>query len=403
MTGTPEVITVFCGPEKIGRIIDLGHAMLWEWDADYAVHGRELSPVLPLAIARSEHRDPYFHRLPPLLADSLPDSFGLEVMNESLKQLGYTNITTMDRLAYVGNRGVGALSFVPTREEDPLSQEVDIELLRKYATKYKTEPSAVSWKILRRTTNLGGAQPKSAVSYHPVSGSIHTGITRQDGFLPVMVKFQQEPEDGQTNAEYALAQLARESGIRMPETLLIRERGYVHFAVERFDIAQDGTRIHYQSYAAMTGNHYAPYTSPDYVHLHHEVKKRTAHYQDVLEIFRRMVFSIVVNNWDDHQRNHGFLMDGDGNWRLSPAFDITYAIPGSNDARACSVNRKGFAIGKDDCLEVARSASLDERDVQEVFDQIRASLFRWPGVAEAAGLSEELTEEIEKNFVKLYQ
>jgi serine/threonine-protein kinase HipA len=398
---SPKVVAVHYGNQAIGRIAELGHATLWEWDPSYVTEGVELSPVLPLAVPRSEHRDTYFHRLPPLLADSIPDSYGLGVMNESLKQLGYTNITTLDRLAYVGDRGVGALSFLPSLATDPEASEPTIQDLQEYAAHYKTEPEEVSWKVLRRTTNLGGAQPKSAISYNPATRRVQTGIKIDEGFRPMIVKFQFEPGDEQTNTEHALALLAKECGIRMPATRLIEDRGYQHFAIERFDIFPEGKRIHYQSYATMTGNNYAPYSFPDYAHLILEVKNRTLRYGDVLELYRRMLYNITVNNWDDHQRNHGFLMDDAGEWRLSPAFDINYAIPGSTDARACTVNRKGFNISWEDCLEVASAASLSIREAHDLEEQVREGLKQWEVCAEQAGLTEGLVDEIRSNFVHL--
>jgi len=395
---SPQVVSAFYEGQEVGRIVDLGNATLWEWTPSFVKKGLELSPVVPLGVARATYSDPYFHRLPPLLADSLPDSYGLGIMNERLRQWGYTNITTLDRLAYVGQSGMGALYYAPAFEEEEGASSPTVEDLQRYAEQFKTDPGQVDWRVLKRTTNLGGAQPKSAVSYHPESDLVQTGVKTDDGFIPMIVKFQFEPGDGQTQAEHALARLARACGVQMPPTRLIEDRGYQHFAVERFDVTETGKRLHYQSYAAITGNQYLPFHSPDYIHLIQEVKKQTLHYQDSLELFRRMVFGIIVHNGDDHQRNHGFLMNEHGEWRLSPAFDINYTMPGSNDSRACTVNRKGFQITRDDCLEVAKAASLADPDVGDIFDQIREGLRRWGEIADSTGMPDSLRHEMESGF-----
>ncbi len=396
---------------------DADGIITFEYDPAFAASGLEISPLL-LPLSRlgpvqfpELRRVPAFAGLPGVLADALPDRFGNAVIAQYFADRGRAAdaMSPVQKLLYIGHRAMGALEFepalvLPTRAAERESLEVAL-LVDQARRLIEGKTGGALNEILRVGASAGGARAKALVLRNRGTDLVRSGFaTPQPGDEPWMVKFDGV---GEFNApdfaprpfnriEYAYSRMARDAGIEMPEAeLLETPDGLAHFAVRRFDRV-DGERLHLHS---LGGMQHVDYDTPgifsyeQYFRTVQSVVPPTGVYAALAEAFRRAVFNLAAVNQDDHVKNFAFLMDGEGRWRLSPAFDVTYAR-GANYTRRHQMlfNGKRDDFTRDDVMAVARRIGL--RDGADILDQVRASLARWPAYAEEAGVPKPRITEI---------
>ena len=338
-----DFIEVWYEDAAIALVTRYENGTLFEYEPEFMARGTELSPFqLPVARGRFFRNNPDFNLLPGMLSDALPDYYGTTLMERYFRQHNWPAPGPLEKLAYVGGHGIGALSFRPAigREEEVLKK---INLAAAAAEQPGPDyRDPVMTETKRVTGTAGGAQPKALVTLNTVTGEFYPGAALMQGCEPLLVKFQTEPGDETPLLEHALAQTAKRCGIDAVDSRLIPSApgkqgpGLWHFAARRFDI-QGRRRLHYLSFAGATEGHYGPGTvSPDYTHLLTAAGRLARDIGARKELLRRAIFNVAVANIDDHIRNHGFLFDGK-EWQLAPAFDLTHSAISERTERAMPV------------------------------------------------------------------
>ena len=413
------IARVILWEQTVGALTeDADGIVTFEYDPAFAASGLEISPLtLPLSRVGPVQfpelrRIPAFAGLPGVVADALPDRFGNAVIAQYFADRGRPAdaMSPVQKLLYIGHRAMGALEFEPAlvlpvraAERESLELALLVEQARKLI-EGKTDGALT--EIMRVGASAGGARAKALVLRNRATDGVRSGFaTPGPGDEPWMVKFDGVGELDAPDftprpfnrVEYAYSRLAREAGIEMPEAeLLEMPDGLAHFAVRRFD--REGTRrVHMHS---LGGLQHVDYDTPgafsyeQYFRTVQSIVPPASVYPAVTDAFRRAVFNIAAVNQDDHVKNFGFLMDRQGTWRLSPAFDLTFAR-GSNYTRRhqMSFNGKRDDFTRGDILAVGRRLGL-ARDGADVLDGVRATLTRWPQYAEEAGVPKARIAEI---------
>lgn len=398
----------------------------FEYVPAFVGSGIELSP-LRMPLQRRVYQFPElpqrtFHGLPGLLADSLPDRFGNALIDQWLAQEGRTpeSFDAVERLCYVGARGMGALEFKPTLGPRPSqSSRVDVAALVRLASDVLTHRQGLKVSlethqrekalrdILRVGTSAGGARAKAIIAWNPDTNEVRSGqVEAGKGFGYWLLKFDgvagnkdKELEDpkGYGAIEYAYAQMARAAGIDISECRLLEEGGRRHFMTRRFDRTDDGGKLHMQSLGALAHYDYNLAGAYSYEQALQVIRRLDLPMAALEQQFRRMLFNVVARNQDDHVKNIAFLMDPQGRWSLAPAFDVTYSYNPSGAWTAThqmSINGKREHFTLDDFRACAKTAMLKRGRDKAMLEEVCTAVRRWPEFAEQAGLSRTRTDQI---------
>ena len=334
-----------------------------------------------------------FKGLPGFIADCLPDKFGTAIINHWLEKSGRPKdtYTTIERLLYQGSRAMGALRFEPQERKD-LNKQVSIDLEGLIAataevlgervlfdTNLKTDDEALL-TILRVGTSAGGARPKAVVAYNSETGDLRSGqVDAPEGYEHWLLKLDGVDENNPAAysetmnygcLEYAYYKMVLACGIDMMECRLLEDGRRHHFMTKRFDRIGGSHRVHMVSLCGMA--HY-DYNQPDswsYEQLFRVMRGLRLTQTEMEQAYRRMVFNVIGCNQDDHTKNIEFLMDTDGVWRLSPAFDMSYAVgAGFTRQHQMSVNGKRQHITRQDMLAVAAEVGIKSAKASEIIEQ----------------------------------
>ena len=367
-----------------------------------------------------------FKGLPGLLADSLPDKFGNTVIDAWLDSQGRSaeSFNPVERLCYVGRRGMGALEFQPAIL-GPQSEQKKIEVARlvELANKILTERTSLKGvftggddreamqTILRVGTSAGGARAKAILAWNPQTDEFRSGQVDSDpGFEYWLLKFDgvknnrdKELADplGYGKIEYAYYFMAISAGIKMTKCRLHEEGGRSHFMTKRFDRYANGRKLHMQSLCAMAHYDYNQPASYSYEQAINVMKRLNLSREDIEQQVLRAMFNVVARNQDDHVKNIAFLMNRGGEWRLSPAFDVTYAYDpmGQWTSRhQMSINGKRDSFSREDLIALAKTAGIKESQANEMIYQVIHAVEDWPKFAEMAGVGEARMEQIQRSL-----
>ncbi|MDD2764406.1 MAG: type II toxin-antitoxin system HipA family toxin [Opitutaceae bacterium] len=357
-----------------------------------------------------------FRGLPGLLADSLPDRFGNRLIDLWLQQQGraVSNFTPVERLCYIGSRGMGALEFKPALTREPRqSAPLEVAELAALARDILAERShlAVNLQshegqalgtIIRVGTSAGGARAKAVIAWNPRTQEVRSGqVAAPEGFESWILKFDgvQDKELGDPQGfgriEYAYHHMAVAAGIEMAECRLLEEGGRAHFMTRRFDRAGQGGKIHMQSLCALGHYDFNLPGAHGYEQALTTIQQLGLGYDALRTMFRRMAFNLIARNQDDHTRNIAFLMDPTGRWRLAPAFDLIWAYNSEGvwtSRHQLRVNGKQDGFVREDLLVVARQFGI--KDGPAIVDEVGAAVSRWPEYAKTAGVSAPLIRRI---------
>lgn len=402
------------------------------YDPAFITRGIEISPiVMPL------RKEPYsfprltsetFRTLPGLFTDSLPDKFGRKVINEYLISIGRdkNSLTPIEELLYIGKRGMGALEYYPyldgtldesteIRIEDIATAARDV-LKRRNEAEIKPEIGRLR-DLIKIGSSAGGAKAKAIIAYNEETGVYRSGqIDAGDGFTYWIVKFDKldkEEKDSffgsyQTREEYAYYLMARSAGINMAECRLLKEGEDYHFMTKRFDryVDEKGVvrKLHMATACGLAHIDYAGKHNFSYSALFSILDRLHCPFEDRYELFRRMVYNVMASNFDDHSKNFSFLMDREGKWRLSPAYDLTYVNdPNSNyiNNHQCLVNGKFEGITLEDILQVGIDAGLNKRKMGVIIEEVQSAVREWFSFAATAEIPDNKALEDYANFVLL--
>ena len=355
-----------------------------------------------------------------MLADSLPDTYGRALFDRWLALTGRTSSNPVETLCFLGRRCMGALEFEPAMDipYDPHTQ-YEIDSLVNVASDALAEKSsfgvnlnddkkAAIAEILRLGTSAGGQRAKAIIAYNKSTGEVRSGqVEAPIGFDYYLIKldgvsatagFKETGNYGRL--EYSFYKLAKACGIDMSECSLIEENGRAHFLTKRFD-RKDGKKIHMQTLCGIAHYDYRIHRAYSYEQAFGVMRALRLPYSAATEMFRRMVFNVVVRNQDDHTKNISFLMAEDGQWQLSPAYDMGYAYNsqgGWTATHQMSINGKFDDINRDDLLTFARQNNIKE--AESIIDEVRDTVSQWPEMAKTCGVPSETVNRINKNMLQ---
>ncbi len=391
-----------------GQQIDVG-TLAWskderrayfEYHPDFASKRLALSPFR-LTVGEGAKEAPYqpFGGLHGMFNDSLPDGWGRLLLDRRLQNLNYDFrlLTPLDRLAYLGQTGVGALRYIPNKVfGKSAGGDIDLDWLAAEAAAVQNEIDEADVDRLQEIQGgSAGVRPKIMIGLNQKTGKViaDSGSGLADGFDPWLVKFKANVDPAEIGREeYAYSLMAKAAGVEMPLARLIKTKKGSYFAVKRFDRTAEGS-VHVQTASGLLeADHRAP--SIDYDTLLRVTRALTRDERHVRQMFVRMVFNVLAHNRDDHAKNHAFLMAKDGTWHPTPAYDLTLS-EGPGGEHNLAVAGEGRNPTKTHIMKVADKASIPKAQAEQMFEQVRAAVDRWPQFGKEVGLSEKRTSEID--------
>lgn len=391
----------------------------FEYDKDFVAKGIEPSPIMmPVQQGRvysfgNLNRDT-FNGLPGMLADSLPDTYGRALFDQWLALTGRTSGNPVETLCFLGQRCMGALEFEPATgpaTDGNMKFEIDslVDVAREALSKKEgfgvnldTDRKAAIAEILRLGTSAGGQRAKAIIAYNKDTGEVRSGqITAPEGFDYYLIKldgvsaeagFKETENYGRL--EYSFSELVKRCGIDMTECSLIEENGRAHFLTKRFD-RENGKKVHMQTLCGIAHYDFKLQRGYSYEQAFNVMRRLRLPYSQAQEMFRRMVFNVVLRNQDDHTKNISFLMDSDGKWRLSPAYDMGFAYNPTGawtKTHQMSINGKFDNLTRKDLMECAAVNNI--KNASEIIDHTCDVASGWPILAKECGVPQSMIDSI---------
>ncbi len=430
----------------MGKRVDVAYVNIWgnlvgavswnpekeyatfEFDQKFLNMGMDLSPiVMPLSEAIKRKQPSFefrnlpkntFRGLPGLLSDSLPDKFGNSIIDSWLSREGRTpeTFSPIERLCYTGKRGMGALEFKPILNKD-IEKSVPVEVSKllelaqtvinersRLNTNFIDNTSASSealLNIIRVGTSAGGNRPKAVIAYNKQTNEVRSGqVKASEGFEYWILKFDGIKDDSLGNPkgfgkiEYSYSKMAKSCGIDMTDCELLKENSRYHFMTKRFDRVE-GEKIHLQTLCAISHFDFNSPGAYSYEQAFMVLRELNLPPYDIEQLYRRMVFNVISRNQDDHTKNISFLMDKNGNWKLSPAYDVIYSYNPKGEwtnQHQMTINGKRdeftlkdlYKVGADQRIDSYRSIAKDISDV----------ISTWPKIAKELDIKKSYIDEI---------
>ena len=353
-----------------------------------------------------------FGGLPSFIADSLPDHWGNKVFNEWAKahNISTRNLSALDRLAYIGRRGMGALEFLPPAAVD-LEEPFKVEIAELYKLAQLALSEAKSFKsaiypdlmiesLFKVGTSAGGRRPKAIINLNQETGECYSGqvATQMPGFVPMLIKFDEHSDIPTTRVEYSYYLMAKDVGINMMPSYLMEGDDTAHFLTQRFD-RQDGKKIHTQTLAAMKP------TASSYEDLFEVAYRINILPAEIKQLFLLTTMNVLGGNVDDHTKNFSFMMSDDGVWHIAPAYDYTFSVdlsaPGYMNRHSMTINNKNADIQRTDLLELAKRYNVKGAD--SIIGKAIAVVSNYEHYAAQAGVSPHWTQTIKEEIAFLVQ
>jgi len=361
-----------------------------------------------------------YYGLPGLLADSLPDKFGNQLIEIWLASQGRQpgSMNPIERLCYMGKRGMGALEFHPaTRIERGTSNNLEVSELvsltqrainRKtdLKTNFSDDEAHALLDIIRVGTSAGGARAKAVIAINKHNTVKSGQVDVPEGYTHWLIKLDGVSDEqlgdpkGYGRIEFAYYKMALDIGITMSESRLLEENGRAHFMTRRFDRIDHNRKLHMQTLCGLCHFDYNNPNAYAYEQAFQAMRSLRLPYTDAEQLFRRMVFNVIAQNNDDHTKNISFLMDQSGQWSLSPAYDITYAYNPSSlwlAQHQLSLNNKRRDITRNDLLAVANKMNI--KRAKEIIEQVKEVISHWNTYATNAAIPESQIKAIESTHL----
>ena len=409
---TTKILRVMLWGREVGRLcIDpRRHLPYFEYNREWIETGLDISP-LDASIKLPQNLRPIFgasekiyQKLPPFLADSLPDAWGNALFEQWRLQQGIKpgEITSLDKLAFIGKRAMGALEFFPETYDFNFAEDLKLKALIDLAEQIYTQrenahiapdQSLTMQALMAVGTSAGGRQPKAIIAINSETGAIRSGqIGGLSGYEYCILKLGIK-ERSTAELEMTYYEMAKKAGIRMMPCWLMDVEGDKHFVTKRFD-REGEKKLHMQTLAAL-------YPEADsYERLLWVCRKMRLSERDSEEVFRRMVFNILANNTDDHNKNFSFLMDEQGRWSLSPAYDLTYIFNTGGflpETRHCLMIRGKY---EDITIEDVKALAAENgiRKAESIIDEVGKAVLEFRALAEQNGVKEQWISSVENTL-----
>lgn len=396
----------------------------FEYDKDFLNSKIEIFP-LKMKLSENAYQFPLltdapFYGLPGLVSDSLPDKFGNELIENWLASQGKSinDFTTVDRLCYIGKRGMGALEYVPATSDIKDENEIiNVKKMVEFASDILSKRKSVILdanekltysQLIQVGTSAGGARAKAIIAWNEKTNEIRSGqILLNNDFDYWLMKFDNVSKNGDhdleddfqyTLVEYAYYLMAKDAGIDMNECRIYKDGKANHFMTKRFDRA-DGKKIHMLSLGAMTHISYNNPGECSYEYASQCMRQIGLTAKEIQQFYRRMVFNVLAVNQDDHVKNTSFLMDRNGRWSLSPAYDITFSYNPENKwlrQHQMSINTKLDNITIDDLLEAGQNMEIKKSTCIKIIKEVKEVVNNFETYASKVGVNKKRIQEIIK-------
>ena len=403
---------------------------VFQYQPEFVQSGIQVAPLaMPLAEGTFEFPSltkETFKGLPGLLADSLPDKFGNAVIDAWLATQGRDpdSLNPVERLCYIGTRGMGALEFQPTTVGAPTpKQNLQVGQLVRLANRVLNSRESLQGEfsgdddaeaiqdILRVGTSAGGARAKAILAWNEETGEFRSGqVDLPEGFTQWLMKFDgisnnkdkelNDPQ-GYGRIEYAYYLMALEAGIEMNRCRLHNEGGRSHFMTQRFDRTEENAKLHMQSLGAIQHFDFNQAGAYSYEQAIRAMLKLNLSPKQVEQQFRRATFNVIARNQDDHVKNIAFLMNREGEWSLSPAYDVAYSYNPNGEwtsQHQMSINGKRDHFELSDLIALANAGGIKKRKAEEITSEVSEAVGTWQKQADAAGVSQKDANKIQNVF-----
>ena len=387
---------------EVGELISEGRKIYFKYYTSFVKSGLEISPFkLKLSEKIYSADATPFEGLFGVFADSLPDGWGRLLLDRTLTARGVLiqDVMPLQRLSYVGTRGMGALIYRP--EIDSFSKkEIQLEL-DSIAKEMNTVIEGSSYDAIEELYQLGGssggARPKILVGYNSKSDKLMHGEDKlPKGYEHWLIKFQSSMDrKDNANIEFAYYKMVLDAGIEMSESKLFTGKsGNVYFGTKRFD-REGEKRFHMHSAAGLMHDDFR-LSNLDYGHLMDCAFKLEKHVGAYEKILRLAAFNVFAQNRDDHSKNFSFLMDETGQWKLAPAYDLTFSNS-SHGFHSTMVSGESKNPGKIQLLKLANYFKI--KKANEIIQQVEAVVSNWKTYAKQAGVEKESCNLINKKIL----
>ncbi len=390
----------------VGRLAIRDHVIYFEYEASFIEKKLEISPLrLPLKPGVTTFAARPFEGLAGVFSDSLPDGWGRLLFDRLLRSQNKlpSDITPLDRLAHVGFHGMGALVYEPDYSQPDSERLIDLDHLAKQAGEVLTGTSKeIIQELLNLNGSSAGARPKALIGVDETRQDISHGAGQlAPGFEPWLVKFPNSQDGVDAGAiEYVYAMMAKQAGVAMSEVHLftaIKGRGY--FAAKRFD--RDVTKRYHMH--TVSGLLHSDFRVPtlDYEDLLTLTGQLTRDIREVEKMYRLAVFNVLAHNRDDHAKNFSFLMDEKGEWKLSPAYDLTFSN-GPGGEQSTMVMGEGRNPGDKQLIKLGIEAGLSKAFIEQSIAQTKLALGSWKFLAKEYGIGQSVVDLISKRLSSIH-
>jgi len=397
----------------------------FEYFESFLKSGLDVSPIhLPTQHAKNQIfsfpnlNEETFKGLPGLLSDVLPDDFGNQLINQYLRinNINKEQFTPLDRLLYIGKRGMGALEFEPatnTAQQADIPIEVDalVALTKKVLAdreelQLNLQETEHLNELIKVGTSAGGQRAKAVIAYNPSTNEIRSGQTDvPEGFAHYLFKFDgvddqslSDPK-GFGRIEYAYYLMALDCGIHMMPSQLFEENGRAHFMTQRFDRLPNNEKLHMQTLCSLAHFDYKKPGAYSYEDAFDVMRKLQLPKESAIQLYKRMLFNVVARNQDDHTKNISFVMHKNGQWELSPAYDVTYSYNPTGiwtNSHQMSIHGKRTDFTLEDLLKPGENIGYQDR--KQTLKHISNTVANWQSYAAKAGIPKKQAELLEKAF-----
>jgi serine/threonine-protein kinase HipA len=389
---------------EVGEIVLSGQKIYFRYETDYLKTGLNLSPIkLPFSgDIVSADKQP-FDGLFGVFNDSLPDGWGRLLLDRSLsaKGIDITGITPLDRLAYVGSRGMGALVYSPEIKQEKVTALVPE--LDNLATEMNHVLQGTSSEIIEELFILGGssggARPKIFAAYHPLTDDLmYGGDNAPEGYEEWIIKFPSSSDSREiASIEFAYHKMALLAGIEMSGCRLFKGKsGQVYFGTRRFDRVAD-KRLHTHTASGLMHDNFRLSTM-DYGHLMDCAFRLEKHVRAYEKVFRLAAFNVYAHNRDDHSKNFSFLMNTKGEWQFAPAYDLTFSYSGFG-YHSTMIAGESKNPGRKELMILAAHFGL--KNAGAIIEEVQEAISHWSTIANQCGITKQTRNIVQTAMEKI--
>lgn len=379
-----EEINAYIYGKRIGTMIEHQGVIYFEYDKKFKLEGLEISPI---KLHTSKTKDAYtnpdhinlYKGIAGVFFDSLPDKHGMPFIDRYFEKQGLKpfEVTLLHKLAFIGDRGIGAIEYVPKEDDTAVTSDIAINAKEAYEEMkqgIQNDDSSIEslMNIRQSVSPIGGGRPKMLVQYNYDTKEIRLNKKElHQGYIRAIIKFDEIYEGvgsiGLTKLEYIFMSMAKEVGINTSEFQLINEGNAKHLLVKRFDRDDNDEKIHMCTAAGLMHLDISILKATSYEYLFMLTRNICKSQENIEELFKRMILNILCLNFDDHAKNFAYLMDKNGKWSLSPAYDITYS-KGLMKSHTTTVCGKDSNITRNDVLKIAKAQGIKTTSAVKIID-----------------------------------